>query len=313
MARWRRQRAAGAERVCDEGPPHGILGAKTSFTTTPLDTIIVRFDSARQKGVFLMLGSEGPGQWTDGGQEPATMEGRARGRTGRVHRALGEIVLARSLSGSHISTVAEKHALMFLDETELAVTDADGCGMALKEGNGLLGGRVLHARVRTGRPRAYATALDNEIHHTLLRGPSEQADASRSQAWATAPRDRRGGYGGRHRVARREREGGVEAVRAEGDGDEYRIGNRGSRFDQKKGRANAAWCNLIIYTNTAARAGFGGEPNPAGLEPGGEHRRINETLQPQLLPGGTRRSLITPLTRIRLGITFSIVGIYWCF
>ncbi|KAF8200600.1 hypothetical protein K438DRAFT_1758804 [Mycena galopus ATCC 62051] len=122
-----------------------------------------------------------------GVQEPATVEGRARRRTGWVYRALGKIVLARVrlasrlqwwLSRSHISTVAEKHALMFLDGIELVVTDPDTYGMVLKEGNGPLGDRVLHPRVRTGRPRAYAAALDNEIH--------DQAYASESRDRPTA-------------------------------------------------------------------------------------------------------------------------------
>ncbi|KAF8147253.1 hypothetical protein K438DRAFT_1780209 [Mycena galopus ATCC 62051] len=83
-----------------------------------------------------------------------TVEGRARGKTGRTWRALGEIVLApvahHYCRGKEYAEDSRYHAWRG-NETELVATDADACGTALKdEGNGLLGGRVLHARVWMG-------------------------------------------------------------------------------------------------------------------------------------------------------------------
>ncbi|KAF8200572.1 hypothetical protein K438DRAFT_1933088 [Mycena galopus ATCC 62051] len=251
-----RRRAAGAEQVCDEGNHRTVFSAPRRVSRRHLSTPLLFWLYAAE-GASSSYESERARKWTDGAQELATAE------------------------GSHIFTVAEtdvhdsRHHASRGDETELVVTDA--CGMALKdEKNGLLGGRVLHARVRTGRPRAYATALDNELH---------AARPSSTRCYR--------------------REGGVEAVRAEGDGDEYRIGNRGSRFDQKKGPANVAWCNLIICTNTAACGGFGGPILPVwgpGVSPAGAMGHPKNCCWPM-----GQEDLTTPLTRTRLGITFSSV------
>ncbi|KAF8147214.1 hypothetical protein K438DRAFT_1944223 [Mycena galopus ATCC 62051] len=136
--RWR---AVRAQRVCDEGNHRTGFPAKTSFTTTHLEA-------------FTVLALRGGGSrlpWK--GVHEDGLDG--------CWRALGDIVLARG------------------NETELVATDADACGMMLKdEGKGLclVGGRVQHDgcvldRFRGGGARAYATALNNEIHADIYLQP----------------------------------------------------------------------------------------------------------------------------------------------
>ncbi|KAF8200584.1 hypothetical protein K438DRAFT_1966050 [Mycena galopus ATCC 62051] len=110
-------------RVRGGGPPQGILGAKEA---PPSCTVAGAARSC--SAVDALSGLHSRIRWRapiDGWCAGTnTVEGRARGQTGRTWRALGEIVLAPVLltsqsavvafSGSHISTIAEKNALIIL-------------------------------------------------------------------------------------------------------------------------------------------------------------------------------------------------------
>ncbi|KAF8147243.1 hypothetical protein K438DRAFT_1780201 [Mycena galopus ATCC 62051] len=242
--------------------------------------------------------------------------------------------------------------------TELVVTDADACGMALKDqGNGLVGGRAreswgLRPRVRAGRARAYAgehRSITSLLKFHLHGRSSISCTRSRAPARVLGRRGLRAHVAtGCVGANRREREPGPgdgeasfgdttvkvavgEAVRAQGDSIELETEGI-DPFDRNKGRDTAAACSARGWVPSVYMFLFSEENRTAvpwyhwmyilnrkpfedvvNFKP---VRFLCKFRGPILRVWGPEASaasellLTTPLTRIRLRITFLSVGIY---